>query len=74
MRDPELDANSVVWAVATVNLPGLPVGMVARVDVRRPGISRRIAAGYLRVCTVFECEKIEEQIIRSGGGEPAWPK
>lgn len=63
-----------VWAIATVNLPGLPTGTVALVDPDKPGISRRIAAGYLRVCTEFECQKIEEQIIRSGGGKPAWPK
>ncbi len=74
MRDNDLNVSSVVWAVATVNLPGLPAGTAARVDVRRPGISRRIAAGYLRVCTEFETDRLEAEVKRSEERGTAWQK
>lgn len=50
-----------VWAVATVNLPGLPAGTAALVNPDREGIRRRIAAGYLRVCTIEEAEELDRR-------------
>lgn len=56
----------LIWAVATVNLPGLPRGTAALVDVERASIRRRIAAGYLRVCTSAESAKLDSETGRRG--------
>lgn len=49
----------IVWAVATVNLPGLAVGTAALVDSDRETIRGYIAAGYLRVCTIEESDELD---------------
>lgn len=53
-----------VWAVATVNLPGLPAGTAALVNADRQGTRGYIAAGYLRVCTIEESDELDRRTER----------
>jgi len=53
------------WAIATVNLPGLPAGTWTLVDPDIPRVRRLLAAGFLRIATVDESAELD---ARAGRG------
>ena len=61
------ELETPVWAVATVNLPGLPAGTWTKVSADMPRIRRLLAAGFLRVATLDESAELDARAERGKG-------
>jgi hypothetical protein len=61
-----------VWAVASINLPGLPLGREVRVDPGDPYVAECLERGYLqRLATRGDVD--DEEPVVEGGGETTEP-